>query len=294
MGASGTAVRVEISTFSLASSPPPSISTCTPSGTITVTVPKTLVTCRSISGPGKVAWRKSRSIVPNTDKYDACCGSRSGPRRIRCEQIARKRGRGASVASARDGAPTGRSRVSSASSTSVRAATAMPTRSLYSSSVSRPSTTASRSTWMTCRRSASEARIAGGDGLSFTAGNTKALRGCCFALAGGIFDRHTDHRAVLGPGPVVVLDVAEAEQLLEHEPRVRRALADAAVRNHVLVRAHALVGIELFQLFDRFERAVLVGRLRPRDVGGAWHVASALRGLSHAWRRDDLAVELGR
>ena len=36
----------------------------------------------------------------------------------------------------------------------------------------------------------------------------------------------------------------EAEQLLEHEPGVRRALADAAVGDDVLVRGDALVGVE--------------------------------------------------
>ena len=44
-----------------------------------------------------------------------------------------------------------------------------------------------------------------------------------------LLDRHGDHVAPLGPGAVVVLHVVLAEQLVQHEPGVRRALADAAV-----------------------------------------------------------------
>ena len=44
-----------------------------------------------------------------------------------------------------------------------------------------------------------------------------------------LLDRDVDHVAPLGPGAVVVLDVVLAEQLVQHEPGVRRALADPAV-----------------------------------------------------------------
>src|SRR5438132_13287512 len=113
------------------------------------------------------------------------------------------------------------------------------------------------------------------------------------ALAGGVFDGHAHDRAVLGPAAVVVLDVVEAEQLLEHEPRVRRTLADAAVGDHVLIGRDALVAVQLTQVFGRLERAILVGRLGPRDTLGTRHVPRALGGLGHAWRGDDFAVELG-
>src|SRR5262245_43341585 len=42
-------------------------------------------------------------------------------------------------------------------------------------------------------------------------------------------DRRADQVAPFGPGAVIILDVLEAEQVLEHEPGVARALADAAV-----------------------------------------------------------------
>ena len=51
-----------------------------------------------------------------------------------------------------------------------------------------------------------------------------------------LLDRHADEAAPLRPGAVVVADVGEAEQLVEHEPGVAGALADAAVGDDVLVR----------------------------------------------------------
>src|SRR5439155_9953218 len=44
-------------------------------------------------------------------------------------------------------------------------------------------------------------------------------------------DRGAHQRAVLGPRPVVVLDVAVPEQLVEGKPGVRGPLADPAVRD---------------------------------------------------------------
>src|ERR1700728_4487365 len=78
-------------------------------------------------------------------------------------------------------------------------------------------------------------------------------------------DRHADQGAVLGPRAVVVLDVRLAEQLVQHEPGVRRALADAAVGDGVLAEVHARAAVERLQILVRFERAVVVGRLGPRD-----------------------------
>src|SRR6266581_2139226 len=50
-------------------------------------------------------------------------------------------------------------------------------------------------------------------------------------------DRDPDAVAPLGPRAVVVAHVAEAEQVLQHEPGVAGTLADAAVDDHVVVRA---------------------------------------------------------
>ena len=61
---------------------------------------------------------------------------------------------------------------------------------------------------------------------------------------GRLLDRHADEAAVLGPAAVVVADALVAEQLMQHEPAVRRALADAAVGDDVLVRRHALALVE--------------------------------------------------
>src|SRR5918992_4075084 len=57
-------------------------------------------------------------------------------------------------------------------------------------------------------------------------------------------DRGADEIAPLRPGAVVVLHVRIAEQVLEHEPGVTGALADAAVGDHRPVRRDALALIE--------------------------------------------------
>src|SRR3954452_15672793 len=110
-----------------------------------------------------------------------------------------------------------------------------------------------------------------------------------------LLDRNADEGAVLGPRPVVVLDVRLVEQLVQHEPRVRRALADTAVGDRVLGEVDALALVELGELVVAAERAVVVRGLRPRDVLRARHVAGALRLLLRQVRRSKkLAGELVR
>src|SRR5262245_13119118 len=72
-------------------------------------------------------------------------------------------------------------------------------------------------------------------------------------------DRHADQRAVFGPRAVVVAHIVVAEQLLEHEPRVRRALADAAVGDRRLAVVQPGGSVELAQVVVGLERAVFVG-----------------------------------
>src|SRR5213592_672820 len=78
-------------------------------------------------------------------------------------------------------------------------------------------------------------------------------------------DGDADQRPVLRPGSVVVLDVRVPEQLLEREPRVRAALADPAIRDHLAIRGDALGLVQRPQLVGALEGAVVVGRLDPRD-----------------------------
>ena len=47
-------------------------------------------------------------------------------------------------------------------------------------------------------------------------------------------DRHARQRVILGPRPVVVLHVRQAEQFVQDKPGMRGALADPAVGNGVL------------------------------------------------------------
>src|SRR4051794_38774034 len=86
------------------------------------------------------------------------------------------------------------------------------------------------------------------------------------AGSGGLLDGDADEGAVLGPRAVVVLDVRVAEQLVQREPGVARALADAAVGDGVAAVVQPLADVQLPQLVVGLEGAVLVGRLRPRHI----------------------------
>ena len=75
---------------------------------------------------------------------------------------------------------------------------------------------------------------------------------------------HAHEVAPLRPRAVVVLDALAAEQLVQHEPRVRRALADAAVRDDLLAVQHALAPpYSSRQFLRRLERAVVAARPAP-------------------------------
>ena len=89
------------------------------------------------------------------------------------------------------------------------------------------------------------------------------------------------------------LDVVVAEKLGEDEPRVRRALADAAVGDDRLVPTDARVRIELLELVGGAEGAVLGCCLAPRDVGGPGDVTGHLCLLLREVRRgEEVAAEL--
>src|SRR3972149_12209604 len=89
-------------------------------------------------------------------------------------------------------------------------------------------------------------------------------------------DRLADHAAPLRPGAVVVADLRVAEQVLQDEPGVRRALADAAIGDGRLVLGDAGAPVEFGQLVGGLERAIIVHSLGPGDVHGAGDVAAAL------------------
>src|SRR5207248_7673887 len=82
--------------------------------------------------------------------------------------------------------------------------------------------------------------------------------------------RDPDAVAPLGPRAVVVAHVAEAEQVLQHEPGVAGPLADAAVDHHVVVRAQpGLAPVDRLELFPRFKGRVLGRGTGPGDALGA-------------------------
>src|SRR5229473_4232883 len=122
---------------------------------------------------------------------------------------------------------------------------------------------------------------------SASGGGQLGLAGECFVDDGG-----ADEVAPFGPRAVVVADPAEAQQILEDEPGVRAALADAAVGDDFVFSGNALGLVEFFQVVEGLEGAVFVRSLRPRDIRGLGNMAGALSGFGHARRGDDLAGEL--
>src|ERR1022692_1272684 len=82
-------------------------------------------------------------------------------------------------------------------------------------------------------------------------------------------------RAVLGPRAVVVPDVRLAQQLVQHEPGVRGALADPAVGNRVLAEVQArLVAVERAQRVVRAAWRSRPGRRSPCGPGPAGPASS--------------------
>src|SRR5262245_34527768 len=63
-----------------------------------------------------------------------------------------------------------------------------------------------------------------------------------------LLDGYSNGASPLSPGAVVVANVAVAEKLVKHEPGMCRALADAAVGDHLAVARDALAGVDLPQL----------------------------------------------
>src|SRR3954471_14038335 len=83
----------------------------------------------------------------------------------------------------------------------------------------------------------------------------------CFGaphMVSSLLDRDADERAVLDPAAVVVLDIGLAQQLVQYEPRVAGALADAAVGDGRLAVVETLLGVQLGQLLVGLEGAILV------------------------------------
>src|SRR4051794_16420893 len=89
-------------------------------------------------------------------------------------------------------------------------------------------------------------------------------------------DWRADEGAPLGPGTVVVADIGVAEELGQHEPGVRAALADAAIGDDGLVGGDPLAAIDLAQLVGALEGAVRIGGRGPGDVLRRRDVAGAL------------------
>src|SRR5260370_39979742 len=94
-------------------------------------------------------------------------------------------------------------------------------------------------------------------------GSNAGLRGTRF-----VHDGSANQIPPFRPRAVVTANLVEAQQILEHEPGMRAALADAAVSDDFAWAGDALVAVELLQIIERFEGAVFVGGLRPGNIRG--------------------------
>src|SRR5271167_3485379 len=71
-----------------------------------------------------------------------------------------------------------------------------------------------------------------------------------------LINRRSHQIPPLRPRTVVDLHVVVAEQIFQHEPRVRTSLPDPAVRNNLVVARNALPAVELLQRIGRLKRSI--------------------------------------
>src|SRR5919202_1002790 len=129
---------------------------------------------------------------------------------------------------------------------------------------SRRRRTRSTTTWSGARRPGWWSRYSSGSRPCSRARSALPERcpsACCLDV---LVDRNVNEIAPLGPRAVVVLDVVVPEELVQHEPGVRRALADPAVGDDLVPVQDALAGVELAELVGGLEGAVLLHSLSPR------------------------------
>ena len=109
-----------------------------------------------------------------------------------------------------------------------------------------------------------------------------------------LFDWGSHDAAPLGPGAIVIADVAVSQKLSQNEPRMRRPFADPAVGDGLFAAVDSLAAIKNLQVISRFEGSILRHSLSPRHVGCARDVPAALGAfLGQVLRGQKLAGILG-
>src|SRR5690349_8992040 len=106
-----------------------------------------------------------------------------------------------------------------------------------------------------------------------------------------LLDWRANQVSPLCPRAVVVAHILDSHEVLEYEPGVRAALADAAVSNNFAVPRDALRAVELLQRVEVLERSILVDSLRPGNICRTRNMSRTLRCFAHAGRRDDFPCE---
>src|SRR5690606_19466029 len=101
---------------------------------------------------------------------------------------------------------------------------------------------------------------------------------------GRIGDRHTHGVAPFRPRAIIEGHVV-AQDLAQHKPSVAGPLADAAIDNHWFAAVHAHGSVKFTEILNRFERAILLNSLRPRNIDRTGDVASAHGQFRHTIRR---------
>src|ERR1700691_46844 len=96
------------------------------------------------------------------------------------------------------------------------------------------------------------------------------------------FDRRADQIAPLGPGPIVVNDIVDAQQILQHEPCMAGALAYSAIRNHRLGLDTTLGAVYLLEFVGRLEGSIVIAGFAPRHAARTGNVTAALAGFGQS------------
>src|SRR5260370_32850093 len=102
-----------------------------------------------------------------------------------------------------------------------------------------------------------------------------------------LLDGCANQAAPFGPGAIIVTYCRIAEQVVQHEPGMAAALANATIGHHFLLRSNPFAFVQGTELIRRFEGAIFADGQRPGNIGRARDVPTSLRALLGQVRRGE-------